>query len=72
MQHKVGLIKELIDRAILLSDPEFRPANLLLLTNTLKRNGYPIDMVSAIIKERIFEVYHPLLVKKRKRKETKK
>ena len=66
MQHKEGLIKGLIDRAILLSNPEFRPANFLLLKNTLKRNGYPIEMVSSIIKERTFEIYHPLLTEKRK------
>ena len=66
MQHKVGLIKGLIDRAILLSDIKFRSDNLLIIKNTLKRNGYPIDMVSEIIKERIFEIYHPLLVEKRK------
>ena len=71
MQNKVGLITGLIDRAILLSDPEFRPPNLLLLKNTLKRNGYPIDMVSAIIKERTFEIYHPLLMEKRKEERNK-
>ena len=54
MQHKIGLIKGLIDRAILLSDPEFRPANLLLLKGMLKHNGYSGEMVSAIIQERIF------------------
>ena len=63
MQHKVGLIKGLIDRAVLLADPECRPANLLLVKDTLKRNGYPGEMISAIIRERIFEIYHTLLLK---------
>ena len=72
MQHKVGLIKGLIDRAILLSDPEFRPANLTLIKDTLKRNGYPMEMVSTIIRDRIFEIYHPLLMEKRKEIKTKK
>ena len=72
MQHKVGLIKGLIDRAILLSDPEYRPANLLLIKDTLKRNGYPIEMVSKIIRDRVFEVYHPTLIKKRKEEKAEK
>ena len=72
MQHKVGLIKGLIDRAVLLADPEFRPANLLLVKDTLKRNSYPGEMISAIIRERIFEIYHPFIVEKRKEEKTRK
>ena len=72
MQHKVGLIKGLIDRPILLSDPEFRPNNLLLIKNTLKRNGYPCEMISTIIRERVREIYHPLLVAKRKEERSRK
>ena len=72
MQHKIGLIKGLRDRAILLSDPEYRPANLLLIKDTLKRNGYPSEMISAVIRKRVFEIYHPLFVEKRKEEKNKK
>ena len=42
MQHKVGLIKGLIDRAILLSDPEYRPAIYSLLKILLNVMGIPL------------------------------
>ncbi|XP_076301439.1 uncharacterized protein LOC143219320 [Lasioglossum baleicum] len=66
LQHKVRLIKGLIDRAILLANPEFRPENLQLIKDILRRNGYPIEFTSYIIKERVSDIYNPFSVSKRK------
>ncbi|XP_076298582.1 uncharacterized protein LOC143217825 [Lasioglossum baleicum] len=66
LQHKIGLVKGLIDRAILLANPEFRSDNLKIIKDVLRRNGYPVELTSRIIKKRIVDIYHPLLVDKRK------
>lgn len=72
IQHKVGLIKGLADRAVLLSHPEYREKNLQLIKETLSQNSYPLDFVNGLIKERVFELFHPVLVQKKKEKIAKK
>lgn len=66
IQHKIGLIKGLIDHAILLANPEYRSENLNLIRNVLRRNGYPLDLISKVIRERISDIYNPYSVTKHK------
>lgn len=45
MCHKKGVIYNLVDRAILLSNPIFHKKNLEFVINMLIDNGYPLDLI---------------------------
>jgi len=53
IEHKVGVIYNLIDRAILLSDKEFQNKNIQKVKNVLKINNYPEKFMNKYIKKRI-------------------
>jgi hypothetical protein len=51
--HKVGTIYSLVDRAILLSHPQFHKKNIEKAINILLSNGYPLDLIFIEIKRRL-------------------
>ncbi|XP_018394985.1 PREDICTED: uncharacterized protein LOC108773618 [Cyphomyrmex costatus] len=51
--HKIGTIYSLVDRAILLSHPEFQQKNLEQCITILLQNGYPIDFIFKYFNRRI-------------------
>jgi len=54
--HKKGTIFSLIDRAILLSHPDFHTKNIILVVNILLNNGYPLDFIFNNINVRIKKI----------------
>ena len=53
---KIGIIKNLVDSAILLSDKKFHQDNLKLAFTFLNFNGYPSQFINRYIKKRINEI----------------
>jgi len=53
LQHKIGIIFNLVDRAILLSHPTFHQKNLEIIVKLLLENGYPLEFIFKHIKIRI-------------------
>ena len=53
MTHKKGVVIGLVDKVLFLSHPKFHHANMESLINSLLRNGYPLQLVFKIIKNRI-------------------
>lgn len=49
----MGVIFSLIDRALLLSYPEFHEKNIILCINMLLENGYPLQFIFDNIKKSI-------------------
>jgi hypothetical protein len=43
--HKIGIIYNLIDRAIILSHPKFHKKNIEFCIDVLLNNGYPIELI---------------------------
>jgi len=43
--HKIGTIYNLIDRAFLLSHPDFQQKNIELCIKLVLDNGYPLDLI---------------------------
>jgi len=52
--HKKGTIISLVDRALLLSHPEFHNYNFNFIINTLIDNGYPLKLIFSVIKRRLY------------------
>ncbi|XP_071581603.1 uncharacterized protein [Temnothorax nylanderi] len=53
IQHKIGTIYSLVDRAIMLSHPSFYNKNLIFVISVLLENGYPIDFIFLHINKRL-------------------
>lgn len=52
LKYKMSVITALVDRAILLSDPQFHETNLALIRETLNNNNYPPKLVNNAISKR--------------------
>ena len=57
LSYKIGIIYSLTDRAILLSDKEYRINNLNCVRSTLLKSGYPLECLN----EKIFERFKKLI-----------
>jgi len=55
---KTGTIYNLIDRAILLSHPDFHEKNIELCIKLLLENGYPLNLIFQKINERLKKLFH--------------
>jgi len=51
--HKIGTIYNLVDRAFLLSHPDFQQKNIELCIKLLLDNGYPLDLIFEKINKRL-------------------
>jgi len=51
--HKIGTIYNLVDRAFLLSHPDFHQKNIELCIKLLLDNGYPLDLIFEKINKRL-------------------
>jgi len=51
--HKIGTIYNLIDRAFLLSHPDFQQKNIELCVKLLLDNGYPLKLIFEKINKRL-------------------
>ncbi|RLU26748.1 hypothetical protein DMN91_000545 [Ooceraea biroi] len=74
-QHKISVVKSLVDRAVLLSDSRFHTANLSLVRDILINNCYPAGFINKHIKKRIKEIKyketaHPAAVNNQVSKDT--
>ena len=56
LQHKIGIIKNLVDSAILLAGKSFRNENLDIIKNYLELNNYPKNIITKHINKRIIEL----------------
>ena len=52
LSNKIGIIYSLTDRAILLSHEKYHNENLILVKNTLIKNGYPLTLLNEKIANR--------------------
>jgi len=57
MCHKIGIIFNLIDRAILLSHPKHHQKNIEICIDLLLDNGYPLDLIFDKIDTRIKKIF---------------
>jgi len=58
MSQKRGTILSLIDRAFLLSHPEFHKKNFEFVIRTLLNNDYPIDFIFHVMSDRLKSLTH--------------
>ncbi|RLU15331.1 hypothetical protein DMN91_012325 [Ooceraea biroi] len=56
VKHKIGIVKSLVDRALILSDVKFHESNIALVRGILIDNGYPPHFIDKHIKIRIREI----------------
>jgi len=61
MCHKIGIIYNLVDRALLLSHPSFHQKNLELIVNILQNNSYPTDIIFKYINLRAKKLFNTKL-----------
>ena len=52
---KIGIVKNLVDKVLKLSDPQFHNKNLELLKKDLLLNNYPIAFINKQIKNKLFQ-----------------
>jgi len=64
MSQKRGTILSLVDRAFLLSHPEF-PKNLEFVIKTLLNNDYPLNLIFKVITDRIKSLVNRKTLKQR-------
>jgi len=57
INHKVGTINNLIDRAVKLSHPSFHSKNLRLCIRMLLDNGYPLELIFNKINTRLKKIF---------------
>lgn len=57
---KRGTICSLLDRAIILSHPRFYQKNIILIIDTLIKNGYPLKFIFDTINRRLFHLTHKI------------
>lgn len=57
-KYKKSVVNSLVDRAVILTDPEQRPQSLKKIKNALRNNGYPQKFTEPIIKNRINKIYN--------------
>lgn len=57
-RYKKSVVNSLTDRAVLLSDPKYRPFNIRKIKKTLENNNYPKKFFDPIIKSRINRYYN--------------
>ncbi|RLU23515.1 hypothetical protein DMN91_003720 [Ooceraea biroi] len=50
-KQKVGVIKSLVDRALLLSDPRFHTSNINVVKEILMNNCYPVEVIDRLKRE---------------------
>jgi len=55
--HKVGVIYNLIDRAVLLSHPEYHRKNIEICIMLLINNGYPLELIFKQINKRLKMIF---------------
>ena len=57
-KYKKSVVNSLVDRAVLLTDTEYRPQNLKKIRTVLQNNNYPKNFYEPIIKNRINKIYN--------------
>ena len=57
LHQKIGIIKNLVDSAILLSDTKFHQENLKLASKFLILNGYPSHFINKHIRRRLRQIH---------------
>jgi len=57
MCHKIGIIFNLVDRAVLLSHPKHHQKNIEMCIDLLLDNGYPLDLIFDKIDTRIKKIF---------------
>lgn len=55
---KKNVVTNLINRAVKLTTPKYRPKKIKLIKETLKKNGYPPEFTNPIIKREINKIYN--------------
>jgi len=63
--HKNTVMIGIIDRALKLTNPEFRPNVLNRIRKTLLNNGYPLHKINQVIKNRTHKLYNEQNPKKK-------
>jgi len=53
LEHKKGVIINLLDKTLILSNPQFHRKNLEDIINILIKNGYPLNLIFDTINKRI-------------------
>lgn len=58
LSYKVGLIKCILDRAIVLTTPKYRQECINKVKNALVKNNYPENLINKHIKTRTYKLYN--------------
>lgn len=58
IKYKINTIINLVDHAILLSDQRFHDSNLKTVTNILKNNCFPDNLIKKYVTDRVYKLQH--------------
>ncbi|XP_057325921.1 uncharacterized protein LOC130667978 [Microplitis mediator] len=58
LMQKIGVIRNLVDKAILLSDNKYHNKNLAYVRQSLLNNNYPMKLIKTIVSKRVVSLMH--------------